>query len=68
MTVGKVFEFIKNREQELLNQGRYPAHVLDIEISKAFGQKPSQELKQLVKTERIQWGETINHIYFKTNQ
>jgi len=64
-----VFSFIQNKEQELKNKRVEPTHVLDVDIYNNFGKKESQKaLKQLLESNRITWGRTINNVFFKTTK
>jgi len=61
-----IYNFIQNRELELIDKHVFPTHTLDVEIYNNFGKLESQpHLKKLCADNRISWGKTVNNLYFK---
>lgn len=60
----KILEFINKRHQEKREQKKIPHYITFLEMSKHLGGIDKQLLRELVREKQIEWGRTLNDIWF----
>lgn len=60
----EILEFITKRHKEKQEQNKIPHYITFLEIGKHFGGVNRQLLRELVREKHLEWGRTINDVWF----